>query len=54
MSTLIMGYPVELPEGVTAWWARGLSDGNLNGSLEVPYVRSQNTEEALSPTFYFD
>lgn len=26
----------------------------LNGSLEVPYVRSQNTEEALSPTFYFD
>lgn len=30
MSTLIMGYPVELPEGVTAWWARGLSDGNVH------------------------
>jgi len=30
MSTLVMGYPVELPEGVTAWWARSLSDGNVH------------------------
>lgn len=27
MSTLILGYPVELPEGVTAWWARSLNNG---------------------------
>ncbi len=27
MSTLILGYPVELPEGVTAWWAKSFSDG---------------------------
>ena len=30
MSTLILGYPVELPEGVTAWWAQSLSDGKVN------------------------
>lgn len=30
MSTLVMGYPVELPEGVTAWWAHSLSDGNVH------------------------
>ena len=30
MSTLILGYPVELPEGVTAWWARSISGGRLN------------------------
>ncbi len=29
MSTLMLGYPVELPEGVTAWWASSLSDGNV-------------------------
>lgn len=27
MSTLMLGYPVELPEGVTAWWARSLNNG---------------------------
>ena len=27
MSTLILGYPVELPEGVTAWWAQSFGDG---------------------------
>ena len=30
MSTMILGYPVELPEGVTAWWATSLSNGNVN------------------------
>ena len=30
MSTLMLGYPVELPEGVTAWWAKSISDGRLN------------------------
>ena len=25
MSTLILGYPVELPEGVTAWWAEAIT-----------------------------
>lgn len=29
-STLVLGYPVELPAGVTAWWAHSLSDGNIN------------------------
>ncbi len=29
MSTLILGYPVELPEGVTAWWAQSLGDNNV-------------------------
>jgi hypothetical protein len=30
MSTLILGYPVELPEGVTAWWAEAISGGRLS------------------------
>ena len=30
MSTLMLGYPVELPEGVKAYWARSLSDGNVH------------------------
>ncbi len=30
MSTLILGYPVEMPEGVSAWWARSISGGKLN------------------------
>ena len=29
MSTLILGYPVEMPEGVTAWWAQSIGDGKL-------------------------
>ena len=29
MSTLMLGYPVELPEGVTAWWAKSLGDNNV-------------------------
>jgi hypothetical protein len=28
MSTLILGYPVELPEGVTAWWAEAITSDN--------------------------
>jgi hypothetical protein len=28
MSTLILGYPVELPEGVTAWWAEAITTDN--------------------------
>ena len=39
MSTLILGYPVELPEGVTAWWARSIGDGRLNmGKVESDIV----------------
>lgn len=30
MSTLMLGYHVELPEGVTAWWAHSLGDGKVN------------------------
>jgi hypothetical protein len=30
MSTLILGYPVEMPEGVTAWWCQSIGDGKLN------------------------
>jgi hypothetical protein len=30
MSTLMLAYPVEMPEGVTAWWAQSISDGRLN------------------------
>ena len=29
MSTLILGYPVELPEGVTAWWAQGIASDKV-------------------------
>ena len=29
MSTLILGYPVEMPEGVTAWYAQSIGDGKL-------------------------
>jgi hypothetical protein len=29
ISTLILGYPVEMPEGVTAWWAKSIGDGKL-------------------------
>lgn len=29
-STLMLGYPVELPEGVTAWWARSFGDSKVN------------------------
>lgn len=28
MSTLMLGYPVELPEGVTAWWAEAITSDN--------------------------
>ena len=30
MSTLILAYPVELPEGVTAWWCQSIGEGKLN------------------------
>jgi hypothetical protein len=29
MSTLMLGYPVELPEGVTAWWAQGIASDKV-------------------------
>ena len=29
MSTLMLGYPVELPEGVTAWWAEALASDKV-------------------------
>ena len=29
MSTLILGYPVELPEGVRGWWARTISEDKI-------------------------
>ena len=30
MSTLILGYPVKLPDGVTAWWAESIGNGKLS------------------------
>jgi len=30
MSTLILSYPVELPDGVTAWWCQSIGEGRLN------------------------
>jgi len=44
MSTLVLGYPVELPEGVTAWWARAIS----NGRLRMSRINSQIVP-ALTP-----
>ena len=29
MSTLMLGYPVELPKGVTAWWAQGIASDKV-------------------------
>ena len=29
MSTLMLGYPVEMPEGVTAWWCQSIGDDRL-------------------------
>ena len=29
MSTLMLGYPVELPEGVTAWWAQAVTSDKV-------------------------
>ena len=29
LSTLILGYPVELPDGVSAWWAKSFEDGTI-------------------------
>ena len=29
MSTLMLGYPVELPEGVTAWWAQAIASDKV-------------------------
>ena len=29
MSTMMLGYPVELPEGVTAWWAEALASDKV-------------------------
>ena len=42
MSTMILGYPVELPEGVTAWWATSLSNGNRHTDSTCPDTRSSN------------
>jgi len=40
MSTLILGYPVELPQEVTAWWAQSIGDETITfrkiGSPVVP------------------
>jgi hypothetical protein len=30
MSTLVLPYPVELPDGVTAWWCQSIGEGRLN------------------------
>ena len=30
MSTLILPYPVELPDGVTAWWCQSIGEGKIN------------------------
>ena len=29
LSTLILGYPVQLPDGVSAWWAKSFEDGTI-------------------------
>ena len=57
MSTLILGYPVELPNGVTAWWARTLSEGKvIFRSLDTQIVPALTpvllTYEATSEPLY--
>jgi hypothetical protein len=44
MSTLMLGYPVELPDGVKAWWASDIANKTL-------YVQPLNTQvvPALTP-----
>ena len=44
MGTLMLGYPVELPEGVKAWWAKSISNKTL-------YVEALDTQllPALTP-----
>ena len=34
MSTLMLGYPVELPEGVTAWWAKAITSDKRIPTME--------------------
>ena len=34
MSTLILGYPVELPKGVTAWWAKAITSDKRIPTME--------------------
>ena len=44
MSTMILGYPVELPDGVKAWWAKAISNKTL-------YLQALDTQviPALTP-----
>ena len=56
ISTLILGYPVELPDGVTAWWAESFSDDYLNvrklGTQIVPaYTPVLLTYEGNGPLY---
>ena len=58
MSTLMLGYPVELPEGVTAWWAGSLNDGKVKlralGTQIVPALTPVLlTYEGTEPLYLF-
>ena len=48
MSTLILGYPVELPKGVTAWWAEAITSGNNTKKVTLKKLGRQIVP-ALTP-----
>ena len=48
MSTLMLGYPVELPEGVTAWWAEAITSGNNTKKVTLKKLGRQIVP-ALTP-----
>ena len=48
MSTLILGYPVELPEGVTAWWAEAITSDNNTKKVTLKKLGRQIVP-ALTP-----
>ena len=57
MSTLILGYPVELPEGVRGWWARTISEDKITlsplGTQVVPALTPVllTYEESTAPLY---
>ena len=48
MSTLMLGYPVELPEGVTAWWAEAITSDNNTKKVTLKKLGRQIVP-ALTP-----
>ena len=48
MSTMILGYPVELPDGVTAWWAQTITPDNDTKKVTLKKIGSQIVP-ALTP-----